>query len=162
MIEIAPWISLAFLFAAWRAGLGAVLARALFVTCMYLIACGALAAGALALLASGGGALIVGLLFAGLAPIMMLGLVLLSTRTTKAQRRARPWLSIGAAIAVGLAVLWATPELGAVAPSRIAGAEAVGAWIAPLVFVVAAVFIALLGYGERGALQRLSNRDADL
>jgi hypothetical protein len=32
--------------------------------------------------------------------------------------------------------------------------EAIGAWMAPIVFVAVLAFIGLLGYGERGALQR--------
>jgi len=161
VIEIAPWIALAFFAAAFAAGIGAVLSRALFVTCMYLVACGALAAGAMALLGNGGAALVTVLLFAGLAPIMLLALVLLSSRTTKVQRRARPWLSIGAAAAVALAVLWATPEIGVGGQRLEETTDALGAWLAPLVFVTAIAFIALLGYGERGALQRPQSVDAE-
>jgi len=151
--ELAPWLAVLMLGAAFAAALGALLARALFVMSMYLVASGALAASAFALLGQASAALVVALLFAGLGPVMMLGLVLLSARTTKAQRRARPWLSVSAAIAVGVVVLWATPDLRPALPREVE-ADAVGAWIAPLIFVAIGAFIALLGYGERGALQR--------
>ena len=153
MSVIAPWVALALMCAAFAVALGALLARALFVMCMYLVAAGALAAGALALL-YGGGAAGVALMFAGIAPVALLGLILLSVRTTKAQRRARPWLSVGAAGGVALVVLWSTSELGVMTQAEAPPPEAIGAWMAPIVFVAVAAFIGLLGYGERGALQR--------
>lgn len=155
MSVIAPWVALALMCAAFATALGAVLARALFVMCMYLIAAGALAAGAFALLYGGGGVGIA-LMFAGVAPVALLGLILLSVRTTKAQRRARPWLSVGAAVVVALVVLWSTSELDVTGPTEAPPPEAISAWIAPIVFVAVAAFIGLLGYGERGALQRNS------
>jgi hypothetical protein len=93
-------------------------------------------------------------MFAGIAPVALLGLILLSVRTTKAQRRARPWLSVGAAGAVALVVLWSTSELGVMTQVEAPPPEAIGAWMAPIVFVAVVAFIGLLGYGERGALQR--------
>jgi hypothetical protein len=152
---IAPWMALALMCVAFAAALGAVLSRALFVMCMYILAMGALAASALTLI-YGGGAVGVALLFAGIAPVALLGLILLSVRTTKAQRRARPWLSVGAAGVVAVLVLWSTAELDLAAPVEIAPAQSIATWIAPLVFVAVAAFIGLLGYGERGALQRNS------
>lgn len=156
MTELAPWFALIAMVGALGCVLGALLARALFVMCVYLAAAGALASVALALMHGGAGALVVALTFAGLAPVLMLGAVLLSTRAAKAQRRARPWLSVGASLAVAATVFWGLPELGATAtaPRDAPQPEFIGAWIAPLIFVAVVACVGLLGYGERGALQR--------
>lgn len=161
MSDIAPWIALLLFAGALVAASAALLARALFATSMYFAAAGALAASGMALLANGVGAFAVAIIFVAWAPLLLLGAVLLTTRTTKGQR-ARPWLSVGAACAVGAAVLWVTPELGAAVTVREAEQAApdfVGAWIAPLLLVAALTCVGLIGYGERGALQR---RDDDL
>lgn len=163
MSELAPWLALVLLGGALASVLAALLARALFVLCMYLAAAGALVSAAVALMGESGAALAIAALFAALAPILLLGAVLLSARATKAQRRARPWLSVGAAVVVAGAVFWGLPQIGG--PPHVDGeaaqVEFVGAWLAPLIFVAVTACIGLLGYGERGALQR-PGEDGDL
>lgn len=156
MSELAPWLALVLLGGALASVLAALLARALFVLCMYLAAAGALVAAAVALMGESGAALAIAALFAAFAPVLLLGAVLLSARTTKAQRRVRPWLSVGAAVVVAGAVFWVLPQIEP-AP-RVDGeavqVEFVGTWLAPLVFVAVTACIGLLGFGERGAMQR--------
>jgi len=95
----------------------------------------------------------------GLAPVLLLGGVLLSSRAMKPRTRGLPWLSIGAAAAAAAAMLWAAPSLDLqqqqIAPPRGGASPALGA----LVFIAAAACAALLGYGERGVLGSKS-RDA--
>lgn len=155
MAMAAHGLALVLIVAAIATAIGALMARALFTMAMYLAASGALIAASFVLLGAGEGALAAALVFALLAPLLLLATILLSTRAAKAQRQARPWLSTMAATALAAAIFWVMPELGAPPPrAPDAQAEAIGAWIAPLIFVVAAACAALLGYGERGALQR--------
>jgi hypothetical protein len=92
----------------------------------------------------------------GFVPFLVLGALLLSARAAKPRRGARPWLSIVAACAVAGAVLWTLPDLGAPSPARIAliAEHPLAPWLAPLLLVLAAVCVGLLGFGERGALER--------
>jgi hypothetical protein len=161
MNEAAHWLALVLMLAALAMAVAALMSRALFVMAMYLAACGAMSAAAFMLLSAGQSALAVALVFAVFAPLVVLAIILLSSRTAKAQSRPRPWLSGIAAIALAVAIFWVMPELGAPparAPTPLP--DAVGGWLAPLVFVVAAACAALLGYGERGALERRSEPHA--
>ncbi|MBN8606819.1 MAG: hypothetical protein J0L81_07865 [Caulobacterales bacterium] len=155
MNDAAHWLALILVVASVAMAVAALMSRALFVVAMYLAACGALCAAAFMLLGAAQGALAMALVFALFAPLVLLAVVLLSSRVAKAQRRPRPWLSGVAALALALGIFWVMPELGAPVPRAPAPLpDAVGGWLAPLVFVVAAACAALLGYGERGALHR--------
>ncbi|MEJ0060493.1 MAG: hypothetical protein WDM79_13370 [Terricaulis sp.] len=61
---------------------------------------------------------------------------------------------------VAAAVLWILPDLGAPTPARVALAaeHALAPWLAPLLLVLAAACVGLLGFGERGALERHEER----
>lgn len=150
------WAALVLTLGVIAAALGAVTARSLFAMAMYLAVACALAAAALLALTKPDAALAVALVGVGVVPFLLLAAMLLSARAIK-PRRGRPWLTLSAAGAVGAALLWAIPDLAAT-PARIAmGPEAaphlaVTVLIAPLVFIAAAACLALLGFGERGAL----------
>lgn len=139
--------------------IGAAAARSLFSVSMFVAVAGALAAAALVAVGAGEAALTQALFGVGVAPVVLLASLLLSTRAAKPRRDGRPWLTIIAAVAATAAVLWVLPELGpapTAAPTRPGGAFDLGvtAWLAVLGFTAVAGAVALLGYGERGALQR--------
>ncbi len=138
--------------------IGASTARSLFSVSMFVAVAGALAAAALVALGAGEAALMQALFGIGVAPVVLLAAMLLSARAAKPRRDGRPWLTIVAAVATAVAVLWILPEMGppSSAPTRTGGGFDLGvtAWLAVLVFVAVAGAVALLGYGERGALQR--------
>jgi hypothetical protein len=114
------------------------------------------AVGAAATLAFGYGVAGVALALFGaaLAPVLLLAGVLLSARAAKPQARGAPWLTLACGAAAAGAILWPAPELAAAARplSAIAGSHTL--WLAVLVFVAAAACAGLLGYGERGVLER--------
>lgn len=147
------WLALGFTCAAFVIAIAALMARSLFAMCMYLATAGVLAAAAMLALGAGDAALAAALFVAAWAPLLLLAAMLLTARATKTKRRGRPWFSLAAAIAAASGVLAVLPELGApAAPIAAAGAGAIGAWLAPLMFAGGAVCVGLLGFGERGAL----------
>lgn len=156
------WAALLLTLGVIAAALGAVTARSLFAMAMYLAAACALATAALLALTKPDAALVLALLGVGVAPFLLLAALLLSARAIK-PRRGRPWLMLSAAGAVGAAVFWAIPDMAAM-PTRIAMRPdvaphlPVAVLIAPLVFVAAIACLALLGFGERGALEPAPER----
>ena len=153
-------VALALCVGALVAAFGALTARSLFSMAMFVAACGAMAAGAIAAQGDADAALAQAFAGVAIAPFVILGCLLLSTRTTKARRRGRPWLTMAGGAAVVAALFWLLPDFGlADAPPTIESNVAILFWLAPLMFVAIAAAAALLGYGERGALQRLVERD---
>lgn len=150
---VSQYVALALAVATLLVGFAALTARSLFVMCMYLAAAGALGAAAVLAIGAGDAALAVALFAAVWAPLLLLAGMLLSARAAKSVRRGLPWASLAAGAMAAGVVLVAAPELGQ-APVSVAYAGGLGAWLAPLLFVAAAVCVGLLGYGERGALQR--------
>ncbi|MGD9967005.1 MAG: hypothetical protein AB7T59_10820 [Hyphomonadaceae bacterium] len=152
--EVLQWLALALLGVAMIAAFGAMSARSLFVAVMHLAAAGVAVASVVLLLGSGEGALAVALLAAAWAPVLLLGAMLLSARAAKPPRALPTMLGwLGATIALPL-LWWPLVELSAHAPTASLATTGSSSWIAPLVFVLAVVCLALLGYGERGALTR--------
>jgi len=146
-----PWFALMLVALCAMLALGVLTARSLFAVSMRLAALSALATAALLALGYGDGALVLALVGAGVAPTLLMGGVLLSARAAKPRKR-RPWLSLAAVAACALAVLIAAPDL-ADAPRAVAGAGPNALWLGALAFVAASACVALLGYGERGALE---------
>jgi|CXWL01.1.fsa_nt_gi hypothetical protein len=144
----------------FAAAIGAAMARSLFSLTMFVAAAGALAAAALVALGAGEAGLAQALFGLGLAPMVLLACLLLSTRAAKPRRHGMPWLTIAAALGAVGAAIWALPELGAIpAPPIRAMARfdlPLMASLAALVFVAVAGAASLLAYGERGALQRVA------
>lgn len=153
------WLALALTVGVIAAAVGAAMARSLFAMCMYLAAAGALAAGALLAHGAAEAALGGALLSVGIAPFMLLAVLLLSARTEKPRRTGRPWYAIAAAFAVAGALLWTLPDLGVRPGAAALGATPIAMWLAPLVFVGVAACFALLGFGERGAFEHAPERD---
>ena len=78
----------------------------------------------------------------------------------KPRRGGRPWLTIAGGASLVGALIWLLPDIQPVAtPASGPDSSLIVFWLAPLMFVAAAVAAALLGYGERGALQRSVERE---
>lgn len=140
--------------AALACACGAATARSLFAMCMYLAAAAALTSATLLTLGAGAAALGVALFGVGLAPVMVLAALLLSARAVKPKRRGLAWITIAAAIAATGAMLWALPELSQARPAPMVPQFNLSALLAFVLFPAIAAVVALLGYGERGALER--------
>ena len=144
---------------AFAGAVGAMTARSLYAMCVHLVVTGAYAAASMLALGAGDGALAQALLGVALTPVVLLAAMLLSARAAKPRRSGLPWLTLAAAAGAAVAVLWVMPALGAPAPpAPIVQTGGLAPWLAALVFVSAAACVGLLGYGERGALQRLAPR----
>ena len=155
MIAALPWLALALMGVAIACAIGALAARSLFVTCMHVLTAGVSVAAAVLLLRAGDGGLALALFAGAWAPVLLMAATLLSARATKATRGRLPWLSILGAAAAAAAVWWPLIELSAAAPAAPAhGLDGLSFWLAPVVLVVAAGCVGVLGYGERGAFTR--------
>jgi len=154
--DAAAWLAVILALGAGVLAVAMLRSRSLFVTAAALAAMTALAAGVLVLLGGGDGAVALAAFGVGVAPLLLLGGVLLSARTAKGGRGG--WIvhgvAIGAAVAAAamIAPEW-SPRLSVEAAQAPAGL-----WLGVLVFVAACVCVALLGYGERGVLQRRQRR----
>lgn len=139
-------------------GVAALTARALFVSCAYLSALAALAAAAALLMGAGDGALALAVFGVALGPVLILCATLLSAPAVRA-RRSFPWLSIAMGVGAALVLFAATMDLTP-ASRPVVGqqTDALGFWLAPLLLVSAAACVGLLGYGERGAFARRTER----
>lgn len=155
---VAHVLALVLMGLAIAAAVGALMARSLVAMVLCVAAVGALSASALLALGAGDAALAQALFAFALAPVILLAALLLSARAAKA-RRSVPLLTIGAAVAAGVAVLWATADMGP-APAAVPAPDgALAPWLAPLVFVAVVSGFGLLAYGERGALEHPSGLD---
>jgi len=130
--------------------LAALRARSLFVTGACIGGVAALAAATLALLGGGDGAVALAALGVALAPVILLGGVLLSARTAKTTRGGL-WVNVLAVLAGIAAAIAIAPELGA--PRAATSTAPLTLWLGLIVFVAAAACVAVAGYGERGALR---------
>lgn len=149
------WFAFALTLAALAAAFAALTARSLFALAMHVAAFGAIVAAALLNLGAGEAALGGALVVVVWTPLLLLGGMLLSARAAKQLGKGAPWGSIFAASLAAGAVLIAVPDLGEpAAPLQPASPSAIGPWLAPLIVVTAAACVALLGFGERGALRR--------
>jgi hypothetical protein len=146
-------LALAFALLAAAASIGAALSRTHFVMSIYAMATAVFAALTLLLLSAGQAALAVLIVGAGLTPVLLLSGVLLSSRKIGSRGASRGFWLTPFAAAAGLAIIWTGRDVVAhpVTAPALAGA---GAWLAPLLFAAAATCVGLLGYGERGALDR--------
>lgn len=156
-------LAFALMLGAIAAALGAATARSLVATSLFLSTAAALTAAALVALGAGDAALGVTLLGVGLAPVLLLGAMTLSTRAARKRKGAPPWIAIGAAMMAVSALVWAAiaPRGSLAALDGVAMAPGVASWLAVLVFAVVAATLGLLGFGERGALERASRLDFD-
>lgn len=157
MADALNWLAVALLLVALVAAFGAISARSLFVACVHLIAAGASVAAIVLLLGGGDGAIAAALFTAAWAPVLLLAAMLLSSRAAKPARSSVMLPGWIAAALIAPLMWWPLGELGARLSERNETAVATSFWLAPLVLVLAAVCLGLLGYGERGAI---ADRDA--
>lgn len=156
-LVIVHWLGFGFIVFAVAAAAGVAAARTHFAICVFVAVMSVLVALALLCFGAGDAALAVALLGVGVAPVLLLGGVLLSTPAIRAKRRGAPWLVIFAVAATSVALIWATQD--AMPPQTPLPAPlGFGAWLAMLVLVAGFVCTGLLGYGERGALERKIGR----
>jgi hypothetical protein len=129
----------------------ALFARSLFVACLCIAVAGAAASGIVLALGSPQGALATALLACAWTPLLVLGVMLLTVRTAKAGRRFG-WAGLIAAAASACIFAWIGAGVSAPAAADASDRIALAVWAAPLLLATAAGSLALLGYGERGAL----------
>ncbi len=146
-----PWFAAAALLLALAAAASILWARSLFSASIGMAALCACAASALLAMGQGEGALALALLGAGMAPLLLLGGVLLSSRAVQPRARGTPWLSILAAGAAAAAIVSAAPGLREAAQIP-APPDDLPLPLVAIVFVAVAACVALLGFGERGLL----------
>ena len=152
--QVAPGIAALFIAFAIAAACAAATARSLVSMSFSVFVCAAFTATALFVLGRGGAALDIALLGAGLAPCIVLAMLLLSARATRSGKRMPPWVTIAAASILCAVVFLSLPQLPAL-PARADNAEAgLAFWLAAIVFVTGVSCLGLLGFGERGALTR--------
>ncbi len=154
LTQAAQGLALVLMLGAFAAAFGALTARSLYAMCVYLVVTGACAAATVLTLGSPDAAIAQTLVGVVLTPLLLLAAILLSTRATKPRREGRPWLTLIAAAAAFAAVMLVAPDLGPPRASPPAQTGALAPWLTILVFVAVAACVGLLGYGERGALQR--------
>ena len=135
------------------AGIAALFARSLLVTCICACVAGAMASVLLVLLGAASGALTLVFVVAAWAPLLLLSAMLLSKRTAKVHGRRR-WFSIVAAAGAACALVWAGAAIepdAALTPTR--ASAGIAYWLALLALTLAAMCVGLLGPGERGVLE---------
>lgn len=155
MTPVLPWLALALLGVALASAIGALVARALFVTCMHVVTAGVSVAAAVLLLQAGEGGVALALFAAAWAPVLLLAVTLLSARAARAEKRALPIVGVAAAVLAACGLWWSLAELTTVAPTGIPHVfQGLAFWLAPIMLVAGAGCVGVLGYGERGALTR--------
>lgn len=137
---------------AGAAALFALSTRALFAAVAACASMSALAAVACLLAGGGDAALALAAFGVGLAPVVLIGCVLLTARAAKPGRGRALWFGGGVAIAALALTAFFAPEFAE--PARMARPDigAPGLWLAGLVFVAIVGGVGLLGYGPRGIL----------
>jgi hypothetical protein len=150
-------LAAAFALVACGFALATALTRTMFL--VVLFSCALAVCVSVAVFGMGGadGALALTLVSVAWTPIILLGGVLLTTRSARRTRWTKSAPAVLAAAASFGAITWASPELmvGA-APGLEVGAPIEG--VAPLMLAAALACVGLLGYGERGALQQPRGR----
>jgi hypothetical protein len=157
----ADWLALALLCAALACALGAALARSLFAMTLSIAACGVCAGVAALARAQEMAGLAQALIWLGVAPIVLLGALLLTTRTARSRKRRPPYAAMIAALAALAIPVWpAILEFRyALTPAALELAP-IAALLGALAFVVAVFALGALGFGERGLFARARADDS--
>jgi hypothetical protein len=152
---LAPWLALTLMAGVAACAFAAATARSLVAMCLSLWSAAALAAAALLTMGQSNAALAMALVAACLAPVLLFATLLLSARVVKANKRRMPLITAASAVAVIGAIVWLSPSLPA---AQSAGAQDVSAlfFAAPLLLAAVAAAVGLLGFGERGALEKFA------
>lgn len=134
--------------------IAALTARALFVACVFCALLSAVAA--VVLLAQGAAlpAIALAIFGAALLPLWFLAGLLLSGNAVKTTRRRAPWLTLVAALATAALIVAVAPDLAITHGLRAGAPSGLPALVGAVIFVAAISVIGLLGFGERGALER--------
>lgn len=130
-------------------------ARALFAAVMYFAVAAAVVAAALAVRGYGLAALACAVLGIGLGSSLLLGVVLLTSRSVKPRRAAFAWATVAAACVALMGLFWLLPAIAPQGPSIAVAAPAINPWLAALGFGSAIGCVGMLGFGERGAFDLL-------
>lgn len=152
LASVAQWLGVAFAAGAVLCGTAALLSRSAFAMIMRLAAAAALGACTLLAMANGEGAIALALFGVGVAPVLLMGGALLSAQVSK--RAKRPWTSVLLALAAIAPIAWAAADLANAPAVQGAPVAISGVWLAALALVAACACAGLLGYGERGIMQR--------
>jgi hypothetical protein len=148
----APWMAVSAVILALIAAAAVFMARSLFTLAMSIAAFCACMAGGVAALGFGDASLALAVFGAAIAPVVLLGGMLLTARSVKPRKSALPWLSIVAALGAAAAMLWAIPTIDLSASITKAQGSS-GADVVAVLFAACVGCIAVLGYGERGVLE---------
>jgi hypothetical protein len=154
------WLAAGLAGAMLAAGVAALLARSLLAACIYVFTSSACAAAAAAVLGADSASLALTAAAGGWAPVILLAGVSLTSRISRSTAGAMPWGSIAGAAALAMIVTWSARGRLAPAPAHEELAYAnsgLGLWMAVIALAAGAGCIALLGFGERGALERRSS-----
>ena len=154
MLVISAFAALVLTGVALALAVAALRARALFVASVYAGLVAALASAALLANGSVLAAVAMAIFGAAFLLVWVLGGMLLSANSVKATRRGAPWLTFLSAFAMAGLILAVAPELAATRPAPITEAVGLPALRSALMFVAGISVIGLIGYGERGALER--------
>jgi hypothetical protein len=152
-----PLLALVLAGAMIAAAIAALTARSLFTMAVASAAAAAACAAAALALGAERGALGLALFGVGIAPVLLMAGMLLSARTARATRKGAPWASLAAGAAMVCALAFVAPELSAPRATLLASAD-LAPWLALVVFVAAAACLGMLGFGERGAIERPQER----
>lgn len=146
-------LALLLLVAALISALAALRARSLMAMLLQLAGAGALGAALIAISAAPDGGLAAALVFAALGPVLLMASMLLTAPTASKART--PWLTLAAASALGVTLCASMLDLGPriAADAFAANFDAASFWAAPVIAAAALSSLALLGFGERGALR---------
>jgi NADH:ubiquinone oxidoreductase subunit 6 (subunit J) len=131
----------------------AIAARTLFASIASLAAASAIIAAALFFAGAPLAGLVAALSFVALCPVVLLGAVLLTARSSKRGRSLTQWLGVLAASLVAVVVMIGV-DLGDLGDARpVNGDPSMLGWVGLVLFASAVGCVALLGFGEAGALE---------
>jgi len=132
--------------------------RSLFVSCILCMLVAAAASVVFTIQGAILAAIAVACLGVGLVPVFVLGGMLVSSTSVKSRRSRTPWLTAVAVLAASGVVLMLVPDLAATPAAARPAPQGHDVLIVAILFVAGATAISLIGYGERGVLERSSGR----
>ncbi|MDX2274679.1 MAG: hypothetical protein NW206_04440 [Hyphomonadaceae bacterium] len=156
--SLAPWLALVLIAASAACAVAAATTRSLVILALSLWACAAFATTALLCLSESTGALALALFAAGLAPALLLATLSLSARAVKGPKRKLPYLTIAGGLCVIGVLIWGLPDLASAARQQRANDDAALYFLSVTVFAGIAALVGVLGFGERGALEKFMGR----
>jgi hypothetical protein len=144
-------LALALSAGALACGAGAVFARAVPAAAGFLASAAGLGATAVIVSGAEDAGLALMLVAAIWAPLLLLGVMVLSSRTMKATSGLRLLSGVAALAALGAPLAWSLTDLPPI-PRAVQMEPNLAPWLTALVFAAVVLSVSSLGYGERGAL----------